>query len=465
MTPIRRLATLSIDKRHDGSTNPWDVGSRQSFEIVVTNTGPSPEYGPIVVTDTLPTGLWLVSVSGGAGWSCPSVGVAITCTWARPVGTPATAAILAAGASLPTITVTVDVTPAAAPLLAPSINSVSNTARVQGITDTVPRDDTDVVPIRPIADVSVEKTHTGSLLVGTDATFTLQVRNGGPSVAAAPITVVDTLPTGLTFVRATGTGWACGAVGQVVTCTSATDVAALGSLPPIELVATLGPEAEAGVTNTVTVSSPTHDPQPADNSDTDPLTAIPSSDLVVDKSHDAPEMYVGVPGVWKLDVRNLGPSVNSGPVTLDDPLPAGMTLTTAAGSGWDCSASSQDRVRCSRPGPVAIGEALPTVTVTVAIAASVVPPGQADRTVDNTATVTSPPHDRCRRTTPTPTRPRWSPPRTSRSASATCSNRLPSARRSPTRSTSRTTARRRRAATTPSAPSPCSTRSRTGSPT
>ncbi len=242
-TPIRRVAVLAVDKRHDGTTEPWRVGSRQRWEIVVSNTGPSPEHGPVVVTDTLPTGLSLVSADG-PGWSCASVGQSITCTHGRPVGLPSTAGLLAAGSALPPITVTVDVTAAAAPLLAPAINTVSNSATVRGVTDTTPRDDVDQVRVEPVADLSIAKSHSGSQLVGTDATFTLQVRNAGPSVAAAPVTVVDTLPAGLSFVSADGPDWSCAAVGQVVTCTSPTDVAALGALPPITVVAAIGPAAE-----------------------------------------------------------------------------------------------------------------------------------------------------------------------------------------------------------------------------
>lgn len=69
------------------------------------------------------------------------------------------------------------------------------------------------------ADLAVTKTHTGDFAVGSNGTYIVTVTNNGPS-AANPVTVVDTLPTGLSFVSMAGTGFTCAAVAQVVTCTS-----------------------------------------------------------------------------------------------------------------------------------------------------------------------------------------------------------------------------------------------------
>ena len=48
------------------------------------------------------------------------------------------------------------------------------------------------------------------------------------------VSVSDTIPAGLTFVSATGTGWACGQAAGVVTCTRAT--LGVGAAPDITLV-------------------------------------------------------------------------------------------------------------------------------------------------------------------------------------------------------------------------------------
>ena len=43
------------------------------------------------------------------------------------------------------------------------------------------------------------------------------------------MTMVDTLPTGLTYVSAVGTDWTCDAAGQVVTCDLADPLAPLAA--------------------------------------------------------------------------------------------------------------------------------------------------------------------------------------------------------------------------------------------
>src|SRR3990172_2142212 len=71
--------------------------------------------------------------------------------------------------------------------------------------------------IRPrSADLSITKTDSPDPVVaGAPLTYTLSVRNAGPSDATT-VTVTDTLPGGVTNVSASGDGWTCL---QAVTCT------------------------------------------------------------------------------------------------------------------------------------------------------------------------------------------------------------------------------------------------------
>ncbi len=55
---------------------------------------------------------------------------------------------------------------------------------------------------------------------GSSFDYTLAVSNAGPSTADA-LTVADTLPAGVTYVSASGTGWTCGELTGTVTCTRA----------------------------------------------------------------------------------------------------------------------------------------------------------------------------------------------------------------------------------------------------
>jgi uncharacterized repeat protein (TIGR01451 family) len=54
--------------------------------------------------------------------------------------------------------------------------------------------------------------------VGTNFNYTLTVNNTG--LAAGTGTVTDNLPSELSYVTFSGSGWTCSAVGQAVTCTT-----------------------------------------------------------------------------------------------------------------------------------------------------------------------------------------------------------------------------------------------------
>jgi hypothetical protein len=90
----------------------------------------------VTVTDTLPTGLTATAIAG-SGWTCTLA--TLTCTRTD---------VVAAGASYPAITLTVNVATSA-----PA--SVTNTATVSGGGDTNPANNTasDVTPIGPSADI------------------------------------------------------------------------------------------------------------------------------------------------------------------------------------------------------------------------------------------------------------------------------------------------------------------------
>ncbi len=109
-------------------------------------------------------------------------------------------------------------------------------------------------PAPAAADLIIVKSHSGNFVQGTNATFTIAVSNIGGTASAGAFTVVDTLPAGLTFVSAAGTGFTCSNAGQVVTCTSSTVIAAGASGSSISLVVTPGLGAVPSVANTAAIS-------------------------------------------------------------------------------------------------------------------------------------------------------------------------------------------------------------------
>jgi len=108
-----RLGDLAISKEPVGD---FVSGQTGTYQLTVTNVGNGPAAGPITVTDDLGPGLTFVSATGN-GWTCSGSGQSVTCTYSGQ---------LAAGQSLPPITVTVSVPD--------NVDAVSNcaTVKVQG---------------------------------------------------------------------------------------------------------------------------------------------------------------------------------------------------------------------------------------------------------------------------------------------------------------------------------------------
>jgi uncharacterized repeat protein (TIGR01451 family) len=104
--------------------------------------------------------------------------------------------------------------------------------------------------------LSVTTSHAGNFTAGTNASYAFDVHNSGGALSGTT-TLGDTLPTGLTYISGIGTGWTCGAVGQVVTCTSGTPIAAGASLPPLTLNVAVAGSAPGSVDNVATIAHST----------------------------------------------------------------------------------------------------------------------------------------------------------------------------------------------------------------
>jgi len=109
---------LSISKRHAGNFTQGQTGA--TYTVTVSNqAGAGPTSTLVVVTETIPSGLSLVSMAG-TGWTC----AAGTCTRSDA---------LAGGASYPPITVTVNV---AGNATSPQVNAVRLSFGISGSANT-----------------------------------------------------------------------------------------------------------------------------------------------------------------------------------------------------------------------------------------------------------------------------------------------------------------------------------------
>ena len=85
-TLVKTPPTLGIAKTSNG---PWIVGqSGATYTLTVTNSGGQPTSGTITVLDTLPAGISAPASFSSGGWTCTTLGQAVSCT---------SSAVLAAG--------------------------------------------------------------------------------------------------------------------------------------------------------------------------------------------------------------------------------------------------------------------------------------------------------------------------------------------------------------------------------
>jgi uncharacterized repeat protein (TIGR01451 family) len=347
---------LSIVKSHTGN---FTVGTNGVFTIAVSNSGNSPTTGSITVTDTLATGLTFVSGTG-TNWVCAAVLQVVTCTNAGPI-----AAASAAG----NITLTVGVA-----LNAPA--SIGNTA-LAATTGSASASSTDTVTVVS-PDLAIAVSHSGGFTAGQNGVFTIAVNNVGTAPTSGAITVTDTLDNNFSFVSATGTGWACGNVAQLVTCTNAGPIANGASAGSITLTVLVSAAASGNLSDTAVVAT-AGDNNAVNNTSTNTVAITAAPDLAIVKTGSS--LFVaGSNATFQLAVSNVSTGPTVGVITVTDTLNANFTFVSGTGAGWACSAVLQ-LVTCTNPGPIAGSASAANIVLTVAVNAA------ATGSISNTATV------------------------------------------------------------------------------
>lgn len=309
------------------------AGGSTSYELVVTNDGPS-QASDLVVTDPTPAGLTFQSAAGD-GWACAEA----------PVGTlRCTRSSLDPGAG-PPITVTYGIA-------AGLTGDIVNRAAVASSTPDGGAGNNQATSTRPVTfdnDVAVTKTSTGVLVAGQAYAWTVQVTNPGPSTARN-VSVSDTLPAGAIPRSAGGTGAVCEIAAQAVSC----ELASLdpGAQVTITVLADIDPSLTDPITNSVSVDA-ADDRSPTNDAAADgPLAPTASADLSIGKTHQP--LLAGTAGEWTIVVTNLGPSTSTG-FSVSDLLPDSVSLTSISGTGFVCGAS-QTAPSCEFTGSLRPGE-------------------------------------------------------------------------------------------------------------
>ncbi len=354
------------------SLNSVQVGGKLDYTLDVSNAGVDPTDKTITVTDTVPAGLHLDSVTGGNGWTCATgANQSITCT---------TPNVLAPNAHASAITVHTTA-------LAAGIPSVLNSAVVNTPDDSNPNNNESHVttPITklPAPDVAIKKSATPSVTVGDDITYTLTVSNASTEDTDKTVTVTDSLPAAVSFKSVTpGTGWSCSG-GQSLTCTYAGVIKAGVTAPSITVVAKALAAAIPSVTNVANVNTP-DDSNPNNNQDdaTTVVTATPQPDVTITKTA-TPQVKIGDPITYSLLVTNDSKVATDKTLTVTDQVPGSVQVTNVtAGAGWNCSGTQN--VSCTYAGALAAGASATAITITGTALQSAAP------SVSNTGVVTNP---------------------------------------------------------------------------
>ncbi len=357
---VNSASDLSVQKV--GPSEPVSVGQNLTWSLTVQNAGPS-EAANVILTDPLAAGLTFVGATPSQG-SCSLVVTTVTCNLAS---------IPSGGSANVTIEVTVEPTFGQ--------TSLTNAAAVDSdSSDPDPGDNADeeTTTILLEADLAISKVDVSDPVVaGQQVSWTLQVDNAGPGTATSA-QITDALPAGTSFVSASASQGSCSHAGGTVTC--ALGNLAEGSSATATVTALVSADFSGGsLSNTASVSSGTPDPQPGDNEDSEDTAVDAEADLSILKT-DAPDPVIaGEQLTYTLAVTNNGPS-SAQNVSVSDPLPGGLTLASAVGTGWDCTASTATAVSCSRPSLSVT--AAPAITVTADVS-----PSLTSSPISNTATV------------------------------------------------------------------------------
>ncbi len=216
-----------------------------------------------------------------------------------------------------------------------------------------------ILPKQPEkADISIKKDlKAAPLNAGGLEQYVLTVNNAGPGSSSTPITVTDVLPAGLTLDSSFATtqgNWNCSVAGSTITCVSNTAISSGGSE---QIVIPVNVTAQQGAIKNCASVSALNDFTPANNEACNTADVLPKPiDLAIKKQLlGATTLPAGGTTTYGLTVANLGGAINSGPVTVTDMLPVGLTLASIpTPANWNCAASTPSILSCSYTGSFAI---------------------------------------------------------------------------------------------------------------
>lgn len=225
--------------------------------------------------------------------------------------------------------------------------------------------------VRLLPDISITKTAPATAAVNTTYNYTLTPRNNGRAIAvqtyatnqatdvvlanlgtvlgASPLTLTDTLPSGVAATNTfSGTNWSCSGTAPVV-CTlpdvNAYPIAAATNFPLVTGTVRITCVGGNGKTNTAVISPGSGETLLTNNTGTVTTTVTPAcvnATLTIAKINAGTTLIAGQTTSYTITVANLGPGAAGG-TTVTDPVAPGLSCTVnptcAATAGAACPGS------------------------------------------------------------------------------------------------------------------------------
>ena len=223
---------------------------------------------------------------------------------------------------------------------------------------------TTTINVNTSSDMGISLQHKGNFGKTQTGVYTIIASNVGGGPTSGTVTVVDTLPNGMTGAAMSGTGWSCTL--NTLTCTRSDALAAATSYPPITLTVNVSDAISTQVTNTATVSGG-GETITTDDTAFDVTTVVnPGVDLGATIAPFQLFTTQGATGVsFTTTVLNFGSNPSTGTVTLTTTLPAGLAATAITGTGWSCTLAN---LTCTRSDALESALTYPIVTITFNVA-------------------------------------------------------------------------------------------------
>ncbi|OED42189.1 hypothetical protein AB833_07765 [Chromatiales bacterium (ex Bugula neritina AB1)] len=287
-------ADLELNKSVDNAEP--DLGETVTWSIDITNKGPDPAHD-VVVTDALPAGVTFTGASNSD--FNPDTG-------SLALGT------LEAGAR---VSFTIDVTVDDADGARVNNASVFSSTYDDDLSNNSDDASTDAVA----ADLAIVKSvDNPSPDLNTEVTWTISVVNNGPDTAL-DVVINDSLPEGVTFVESS--------VEAFNPENGTLSIGDLASGEEFEFSITVTVDnADRALVNNATVSSPTYDNDPDNNSDAAETDAV-AADLELTKETSTDEAEIGDTVNWTLSLTNQGPDAATN-IVIEDLLPDGVSYVS-----------------------------------------------------------------------------------------------------------------------------------------